>query len=217
MKYLIVSADDFGYSKNFNKKILELIELDLLSSVSVMVDSVDKSQEKQLQKLIYLSKIHNVSIGLHIDFKNKNFNNEIKRQYSVFLELFGFKPSHIDIHKLTYLKDGYPAIQEFSKEKKLPCRNLNRFEKDIMINEVITTNHTTFGGSEKTIDEIETWLGKLDDDFYEIVFHPGYYDPYSKSSLNKEREADAINIERLKPLMKKYKIKLASFFDLMKH
>ena len=55
MKYLIINADDFGYSEVFNEKILELIEEGFVSSTSVMVDWMDENQKKQIEKLIELS------------------------------------------------------------------------------------------------------------------------------------------------------------------
>ncbi len=68
MKNLIINADDFGYSKVFNQKILELIEKDFVTSTSVMVECIDGEQRRQVEKLIELSNTHNVSVGLHIDF-----------------------------------------------------------------------------------------------------------------------------------------------------
>ena len=209
MKYLIINADDFGYSKVFNEKILELIEKDLVSSTSVMVDWIDEKQKHQVQQLIDLSKTHNISIGLHVDFKNTNFDKELHRQYELFMEIFGFKPIHVDLHKIIYLHEGYPYIIKFSEEKNIPCKNLGvePFTK-------LMTKDTIFDGTKKDIDELEKWLLTLkDDEYYTIIFHPGKFDPESKSSLNKEREADAENIIKLNNLFSEYDVKLISYSD----
>ena len=66
MKQLIINADGFGYSYIFNKSILYLIEKDLISSTTVMVNWITKEQDEQVQKLISLKNLHNVSIGLHL-------------------------------------------------------------------------------------------------------------------------------------------------------
>lgn len=213
MKYLIINADDFGYSGVFNEKILELIEKDFVSSTSVMVDWIDDGQKHQVQKLIELSKTHNISIGLHVDFKNTNFDEEIQRQYGVFVKIFGFEPIHIDLHKIIYLHDGYPHIISFSKQKNIPCKNLGiePFTK-FMTKEII------FDGTKKEINEIEKWLSTLkDNEYYTIIFHPGEFDPNSKSSLNKERESDAENIIKLNEFLSKYNVKLISYSDFAAH
>ena len=215
MKHLIITADDFGYSELFNKGILELLDRNHLTSTSVMVDRVDNSQKIQVQRLIELSKSHNISTGLHVEFKNTNFKSEVQKQFKRYMDLFGRKPDYIDIHKTIFLKEGYPVIQKFCLKEKLPCRNLSIYDSDIMINGVITTKNTIFSGTKKTIEQIEVWISNLQDDYHEIVFHPGYYDPNSKSSFNIEREEDMKNIEKLASLLAKYDIQSANFNDLV--
>src|SRR3989344_1714314 len=167
---LIINADDFGYSKLFNKMILELIAEKAVTSTSVMIDELDSGQKEQTKKLISLSKKNLVSVGLHVYFKNTQFREELQRQFDAFVNTFGFEPSHIDIHKMDHLKEGYTKIQK--------------------------------------------WLATLSSGFHVIVFHPGYYDPQSKSSLNQEREEDAKNCRKLVRVLSKYKIGLANFKDL---
>ncbi len=215
MKKLIITADDFGYSFLFNKMILELMEDRSITSSSVMVDEIDSTQAKQVNRLIELSKNHRISTGLHVYFKNTNFENEIKRQFKKFVDIFGFVPSHIDIHKMDYLDDGYPFIQRFCKEKKLPCKNLSVYNKNIMnFDWLITTSSPDFSGTGKSFEEIEKWLNSLEDNFYVITFHPGYYDPNSLSSLNLEREKDAKNIRKIIANLDNYSIELANFYNL---
>jgi predicted glycoside hydrolase/deacetylase ChbG (UPF0249 family) len=216
---LIITADDFGYSKLFNKMILELIEEKAVMSTSAMVDEIDFGQKEQVKKLIQLSKNYLVSVGLHIYFKNTNFRNEIKRQFEKFVKIFGFEPSHIDIHmnihKIGHFKESYPVIQEFCKQKKIPCKNLSMFGEDVMnIKGLITTRDSVFNGTGKSFSEIKEWLGSLQDGFYVINFHPGYYDPESKSSLNKKREIDAENIRKIISSLNEFNIELANFNDL---
>lgn len=123
MKYLIINADDFGYSKVFNVKILELIQDEFIYFTSVMVNWINDEQPKQVKQLSELVKDSKVSVGLHLEFTDDNFRSEIERQYKKFLDIFKFKPSHIDIHKFKYLEESYSAIRKFCLEKKLPCRN----------------------------------------------------------------------------------------------
>lgn len=211
MKFLIINADDFGYSSVFNEKILELIEKDFITSTSVMIDSIDEKQKDQVARLIALSKEHNVSIGLHVEFMNTDFDSEIQRQYDVFVSMFGFIPAHIDLHKSVYLHDGYPYIIKFSEKMQIPCKNLGV--------EPLTkwmTKTTILHGTRKTFEEIEEWISTLEDgEYYTAIFHPGIYDPDSMSSLNKERETDAENIEKLNSILSKYDVKLISYGDFV--
>lgn len=216
MAKIIITADDFGYTKLFNEMILELIKESSISSTSIMVDEIDDSQKEQVEELIDLSNKKLVSVGLHIYFKNANFQEEIERQYQKFLNIFGFKPSHIDIHKIDYLKDGYPYIQEFCRERKIPCKNLGKYKevKMDLSGKLITTKSPSFDGTKKEFSEIDKWLKSSNNDLNVIVFHPGYYDPDCSSSLNKEREMDAENARKIKKILSKYQIELVNFNDL---
>ncbi len=213
MKYLIINADDFGYSKIFNEEILKLLEGGLITSTTVMIDWVDEKQKEQIKKLIKLSKAHNISIGLHLAFQNdKSFEEEIKRQIDKFISIFGFKPSHLDLHKDTYLQNVYPIIKKFCKENNLPCRNNN-----IYAEKVLMTNNLVFNGTNNTLSGIQEWVKNLkEDETYEILFHPGKYDVDSKSGLNKEREIDIEKIKKLYPAWADYNVKLISYHDLAK-
>lgn len=213
---LIINADDFGYTKLFNKMILELINEGSVTSTSVMIDEIDENQEKQVKQLLDLHKEKPITIGLHVYFKNTNFKAEIERQVAKFLEIFNFNPEYLDIHKTDYLKEGYPVILEYCKDKNLPCKNLSCYGDEIMkVKDVVTTKESLYSGTEKSFNEIEKWLTKLKGGvFYVINFHPGYYDPDSTSGLNREREEDADNIRKITSNLTKYNIDLVNFNDL---
>jgi len=212
MKYLIINADDFGYSKIFNASILELIKKRLISSTSFMVNYLNNEQNEQIKELSVLSKSHNISIGLHVEFFDGNFRLEIERQYEKYFSIFGFIPSHIDLHKSTYLKEAYPIIMNFCEEKNLPCRNhnINGFAN------VLKTKNEVIDGTKINFNELKNMVENFKDgESYEIFFHPGYYDPDCKSSLNKKREDDNKKIEFISPLLKENNIELISYADLV--
>ncbi|EKE07257.1 MAG: hypothetical protein ACD_18C00141G0014 [uncultured bacterium] len=211
MKYLIINADDFGYSKIFNTSILLLIKNRLISSTSVMVNWVNDEQSDQISELLTLTKSHNLSIGLHLEFSDNNFKAEIERQYKKFFSIFEFSPSHIDLHKSTFLKESYPSIIEFCKEKNLPCRN-HKFD----IDDVVKTKNEVMSGTRMSFDELKRTIENFkDEESYEILFHPGSYDQNCKSSLNKERELDIKKIEEINKFLKENNIKLISYIDLV--
>ena len=97
---LIINADDFGSSAIFNEKIIDLLERDYVKSTTVLVDRVTEIQQGQISRLINLYQDKRISIGLHLDFDNsKPALNQIKSQYKKFVSIFGFEPTHLDVHK----------------------------------------------------------------------------------------------------------------------
>ncbi len=54
-----------------------------------------------------------------------------------------------------------------------------------------------------------------EDKSYEIITHPGRFDPESKSSLNKDREQDIVKVNLINNKIKQMpKIKLISYLEL---
>lgn len=212
MKYLIINADDFGYSKVFNVKILELIRNRLISSTTVMVNWINDKQAEQVKELSTLTKFHNISVGLHLEFTNDNFHSETESQYAKFFSIFGFNPSHIDLHKFSHLEESYPIIMQFCKEKNIPCRNSTITNPA----DVKKTTNEVLNGTKMNFEELKSLISNLkDNESYEILFHPGTYDPDCKSSLNKQREKDVEKIKEINLLLKDNDIKLISYIDLV--
>lgn len=211
MQYLIINADDFGYSKIFNTEILRLIKNGFISSTTVMINWINDEQDAQVKELIELNQFHNLSVGLHLEFNNTNFLPEIKRQQELFVATFGFEPSHIDLHKSTYLDEVDEIITLYCNEKKLPRRK----HMNGKIKSSITTNTAALSGTNLSFNELKSIIADFKDgECYEILFHPGKYDPDCKSSLNKQREDDVKKIEEINLFLKENNIKLVSFHDL---
>jgi predicted glycoside hydrolase/deacetylase ChbG (UPF0249 family) len=209
-KYLIINADDFGMSEVFNEVILDLIKKDLIRSTTVMINRVTESQKKQLEELTSLSETRNLSIGLHLEFKDSDYPTQIKSQYKKFKDILGFKPSHIDIHKAHGLTDSFFDVAEFCRQNNLPLRNSGVFHKGIK-----TTCTEAFFGSIADFNDIKEWVKSFEDGkYYEILFHPGKFDSNCKSSLNKDRQRDVKHIHNLNKLLWERDIKLVSYLDL---
>ena len=209
-KYLIINADDFGMSKVFNDVILDLIMKNMIRSTTVMVNRFTENQKEQFDKLSSLSKKMNISIGLHLEFKTDDYPTQIKSQFQKFKSLLGFNPSHLDIHRAFELKDSFPYVAEFCKEINVPFRN-----RGVFFEGVKSTPSEAFFGSIESFSDIEKWIKTFkDESYYEILFHPGKYDPNCKSSLNKDRERDVKYIIKLNSILEKNNIKLVSYLDL---
>ncbi len=211
MKKVIVNADDFGHSKIFNEVIIGLAKNELISSTSAMVTRIDDSQSDQISELIEVAQAHNIDIGLHFEFENEDFKPEIKAQYDKFIDIFKFNPDHIDLHKSTYLQQSYPLITEFCVANNIPCRN-----HEIGSKNVLTTTNKSIDGTHMSLSELKELLANLkDNESYELVFHPGKYDPDSKSSLNEARAEDTDKITEINSFFEENNIKLARRKDLV--
>lgn len=212
MKYLIINADDFWISHIFNAEIIKLLENEILKSATVMVDRMDISmQQHQIERLAELNNKWNISIWLHLEFLDKSFESEIRRQYDKFINLLWFVPSHLDLHKLAFVDESFPFIEKFCLEKELPMRNLWFFSEKVKM-----TSRRAFSWTNKTFDVIENWLSELkDNDIQEILFHPWVYDPICKSNLNEWREKDRDNAIKTYTALEKHNIVLINYKDFI--
>jgi predicted glycoside hydrolase/deacetylase ChbG (UPF0249 family) len=210
MKRLIINADDFGYSEIFNESILDLIKNDFISSTTVMVNRVNKSQSNQVKELIELKNGKDLSVGLHLEFLSTNYYDEIEQQVEMFMDLFDFFPSHFDVHKPNMSEAEYFAVEKFCLENDIPCRKFNS-----SLGNVRTTDNKVINGSEIEIDDFNELLEELDDNnSYEILFHPGTFDSNCESSLNRDRELDIEKIKYIYSTLEIFGIKLINFNNL---
>lgn len=209
-KYLIINADDFGMSPVFNGVILDLARRQLISSTTVMVNRVSTDQHQQLTDLVSIASSTNLSIGLHVEFAHSDYPAQILAQYQQFQQLFGISPSHLDIHRAHDHRAAFASVAQFCQTHALPMRN-----NGVAHSGVVTTDTEAFFGSVADFAQIDAWLQTFEDEkTYEILFHPGKYDPSSTSSLNHERERDVAHIADLTALLPKYGIKLVSYHDV---
>jgi hypothetical protein len=103
-------------------------------------------------------------------------------------------------------------VADFCLKKNLPFRNHGKDYKGVNM-----PSKKYFYGSVKNFEPINTWLKSLDNDMcFELVFHPGTYDPNCFSSLNKQREWDLDHIDMIFRNLKKYQINLVNFNHLHK-
>ena len=106
-KYLIVNADDFGYSHSINKGIIEAHEKGIVTSTSVMVNTIAANEAKDL------TKYPDLSIGLHFELKEvADVEAELKRQIEKFVAIVGKMPDHLDTHKRRTTDEGIKEVLE---------------------------------------------------------------------------------------------------------
>jgi predicted glycoside hydrolase/deacetylase ChbG (UPF0249 family) len=189
MKKVIICADDFGYSPLFDKMILELLEEGCITTTSVMIDELIAFEgwEARVKQLLSILASHDVSVGLHVYFKSTAFDAEIDRQVEAFVRTFGYLPHYLDLHKNDYIRDGYAHVVQYCQNNSLPCKNLAKAD----LSKVTTTHEPAIDGTFQPLDMVVKKLKEAESgQVLCVVFHPGYHDPDSTSSLNIERETD---------------------------
>ncbi len=203
MKQIIINADDFGMCHNYNKWILELTNSWYITSTSVIVSRISSDQAEDINKL----KKTNISIGLHIEYFDTNFQFHLDRQYNHFIKIFWLKPSHIDLHGATYKEQWYKYIEELCIKEWIACRKYNQTIAKTITNDRIS-------GTWLSIQEIEEKLENMKEWSSELSFHPWYRDDFYLSSFQQEREDDMEKIRQMQLLLEKYSIKKITYNDL---
>jgi chitin disaccharide deacetylase len=185
MKYLIVNADDFGYSYSVNKGIIEAHNKGIVTSTSVMVDAIAAHEAKEL------AKYPDLSIGLHFELKEiKNVKAELYRQIEKFISIVGTKPDHIDTHKKHTTESGIKEVlQEYVNQKKIPVRDFG-YAKFI---DLFFGFHSD---GDVSVSQLKKAIDEATDDYNEIMCHVGYSDDYLRehSSYNDPRELELKSI-----------------------
>ena len=96
MKWLIVTADDFGISRGINRGIVEAHLSGVVTSTSLMVDRPACEEAVALAR-----RCPKLSLGLHLELDGVGPGDvpaEIERQQTRFVELVGSAPTHVDTH-----------------------------------------------------------------------------------------------------------------------
>lgn len=189
-KFLIVNADDFGYSYSINKGIIEAHEKGIVTSTSVMINAIAANEAKDL------TKYPDLSVGLHFELKEvKDVQNELDRQIERFVTIIGKMPDHIDTHKRHTTDEGVKVVLEvYAKTHNIPVRNFN------------AKHIGSFGinSSDSSLAQLKRSLNEATDEYNELMTHCGYSDDYLRehSSYSDPREQELASI--IDPSIKQY-------------
>lgn len=182
IKYLIVNADDFGYSHNVNKGIIEAYEKGIVTSTSVMVNAIAANEAKDL------AEYSNISIGLHFELeKVANVRAKLENQIEKFVFLVGKMPDHIDTHKRHTTDEGIKEVlEDYAQTYNVPVRNFN------------AKHIGSFGvnSNDASIAQLEQSIDEATDAYNELMTHAGFSDEYLRkhSSYNDLREQELASI-----------------------
>ncbi|HEX7963333.1 MAG TPA: ChbG/HpnK family deacetylase [Candidatus Saccharimonadales bacterium] len=204
MKYLIVNADDFGYSPGVNKGIIEGHTNGIVTSTSVMVDAVAAHEAKEL------TKFPNLSIGLHFDAKEGNdVQAELERQIAQFTAIVGWQPDHLDSHKKHTTTQGIKeALEAYAQKLHIPVRDFG-YAKFIDIFFGFNAN------GDVSVSQLKKAIDQATDEYNEIMCHVGYADDYlrghSSYSGPREEELQSICSPEIKGYLKEKGLELCNW------
>ena len=203
-EYLIVNADDFGYSHSINRGIIEAHVNGVVTSTSVMVDAIAAHEAKDLVRF------PDLSIGLHFVVKEVvNVKTELERQINRFVAIIGKSPDHLDTHKRHTTDEGIKEVLEvYSRTNNVPIRIFN------------ARHIGTFGinSGDCSVVQLKRSIDEATDEYNELMTHAGYSDDYLRdhSSYNdlREDELESICDSEIKQYIQDKGLTLINWRDL---
>jgi PEP-CTERM/exosortase A-associated glycosyltransferase len=226
-RYLIVNADDFGRSADINRGVIKAYEEGIVTSASLMVlpsSGVEaatfarSNPELSVGLHIYLGEwIYRDDTWLRIDDvvpldDSEAVSAEVARQLSIFRELMGKDPTHLDSHQHLHRAEPLQsALIDLAQELKVPLRHYNAEICHCGEFYGQTSNGFPFGDA-ITPDALIRIVSALPSGLTEISCHPAFGgDSASFYSSHGLEEANTLCDSRVYDSLSANGIKLCSF------
>jgi chitin disaccharide deacetylase len=226
--FLVVNADDLGYTEGVNRGIFEAHDRGIVSSTSFMVDrpAAESGASGALART-------GLGVGLHADFGEWSFEGgawravgvpvdqhdrdavaaELRRQLHRFRALLGRDPTHLDSHQHVHRREPVrSAMLELAAELGVPLRHESavRYCGDFYGQ---TDEGEPLPGALEP-KRLEALLRALPAGATELCCHPGYaFGLASAYASEREEELRALCSPRLRPLLEEERIALVSFAE----
>lgn len=229
MRYVIVNADDFGYSQGVNRGILEAHDEGIVTSASLMVERPAASEAAALAR-----ERPDLGVGLHAEVRHwrtswvprrgsgvsadrvrRSAGESVRRQLERFRQLVGREPSHLDSHQHRHLSELVrPAFEEAAGELGIPLRRVDtrvRFCGDFY-------GHDGRGRPDPEAISVDALIGvirNVADDLTELCCHPGYpegLDDWYRAE--REQEVRALCDPRVRDAVRRTDVQLCSYAEL---
>jgi chitin disaccharide deacetylase len=229
MRYLIVNADDFGYSRSINRGILEAHDMGIVTSASLMVERPGAAEAAEEAR-----ERPQLDLGLHVEIGRwrvtrlprrgaarsagavvRRADADLQRQVARFRVLVGRDPSHLDSHHHRHRAELVrPAFQRLADELGIPLRHFDqtvRFCGEFYGQIGAGTPNPEAITPEALVD----LLGRLPPGVTELCSHPGYAEGV-KEWYREERvqEVRTLCDPRVEEAIERLQIELTSFSEL---
>jgi predicted glycoside hydrolase/deacetylase ChbG (UPF0249 family) len=190
VRTLIITADDYGYSRRYDEGILEAAGAAAVDSVSAMVLREAVASEPLLST--------GVEVGLHLelDGSRDRASEEIRSQLERFRRLFGRDPAYLDGHHHCHARDGVAAtVAGLARERALSVRSVDPGHRRLLRTLGVPTPDLLIGRLREDEPALPAELGRgggrlPDRGVVEWMVHPGRPDPDSSSSYDSGRQED---------------------------
>ncbi len=197
-RFLIITADDYGYWPSYNEGILAAVEAGAVDAVSVMVEREFCDPRPLLET--------GVEVGLHIDFEGRwgarsaaPARTSLRVQLERFVDLFGRWPSFLDGHHHCHARPELATpVFETAKQIGVPVRSVSRDHRQWLTERGIKTSDVTLGRLDSKEEAEPPELRDLPMGVTEWFTHPGYPDSDSGSDYDVARREDLELLLRLR-------------------
>jgi chitin disaccharide deacetylase len=229
MRYLIVNADDFGYSAGVNRGILEAHDRGIVTSTSLMVDRSGAVEAAALAR-----ERPDLGVGLHAEVRRwrtswlpvrgagwsanavkRSAADDLRRQVDRFRQLLGREPSHLDSHQHRHLSDLVrPAFEEMAEELGVPLRRVD--PRVDFCGEFY--GHDGRGRPDHAsirVDALVRLIDSVTGRITELCCHPGYaadLDDWYRAE--REQEVQALCDPEVRQAVERAGLRLCSFAEL---
>jgi predicted glycoside hydrolase/deacetylase ChbG (UPF0249 family) len=195
-RFLIITADDYGYWPSYNAGILEAVEAGAVDSVSAMVERDHCDSAPLLES--------GVEIGLHIEFESRwgarsgaPARTSLRVQLDRFVDLFGRWPAFLDGHHHCHARPELATpVMVAAQQIGVPVRSVSPDHRQWLQERHIPTPDAVIGRMRSSEEAEPPELRALQPGITEWVVHPGHPDPDSGSSYDMARQEDLETLTR---------------------
>ena len=226
---LIVNADDFGQTNSINQGIAHAVEHGIVTSASLMVRFPGAVEAAAIA-----GRLTRLSVGLHVDLGEWTCRSgewslrysvvpesdadavaaEIMRQLSMFRQLLGREPTHLDSHQHVHRSEPSRSIvMELGCSLGIPVRHFGSVEHCGAFYGQTNEGYPYPEGL--TVDHLVDLISDLPVGVTEISCHPGLQpDVDSMYCAERVQELNALCDPRVRECLVTSGIEICSFHDL---
>jgi predicted glycoside hydrolase/deacetylase ChbG (UPF0249 family) len=231
MRYLVVNADDFGFSRSVNRGVIEAHEQGIVTSASLMVDRPGAAEASA-----YATRCPELGLGLHVELKCWRVSRvprrgatlrasalaratavQLQRQLERFRALVGRDPSHRDAHHNRHLQDDVqPQFREVAEQLHVPVRRIDpriAFQGDFY-------GHDGKGRPDPgaiTTEALLSLLEGIDEPITDLACHPGFTDDLEDWYWSeREQEVRVLCDGRVRAAVSRLGLRLCTFSEALR-